>query len=228
MAPRLSRQAQQTIETVVVGVLAVIAAGLIIWLTLHSGAYDERMAGSQGVTQPKGEKKDELKAGAKDGKEKRTGPKSFDEAWAAAVDLAVRLETEEPTKTAAAAKLLGPDDLARVRPYLTAEPEALGAETGDTTPAAILVSRGMGEYARAQSSRVARADAKFKKVMRAFWSPGAPPAEITGAMRLWLTILPAHRAGLIAAVEENGPRETLRPAVRDAALLLGGEEWLSK
>ncbi len=148
---------------------------------------------------------------------------SFADAWAEARELARGPDEEEPALTDRAKKLLTPAELQQ------AEIAMFNFGFGFTEDAAPrLVRMGLGAWVARQSRSRAVVDDRFKSLMGRLWEPATGGKGLLEAMNVWARFGQRTQLDVIAAVAEGPDVVKLRPATRDAVLLLGGAAWLAR
>jgi predicted Zn finger-like uncharacterized protein len=200
----------------------------VVYLANRKPAQDQpRPDPAAGRSQSSGE--DSPRTAGKDGKAEPAAPPDpalIDSTFVEAMRNVRRAEDEEPVKTAQALQALKADDRERAEAMMKEVAESPSAALPEYGPA--LIKMGLTQWVQLTSSKVAREDAEFRNVAKAFVGAGITSTELVMMMGKWCLVPESDRRTLVTAVQENWPPGRLPREVRNAVLMLGGERWLQR
>ena len=152
---------------------------------------------------------------------------TFAEAWDEAKELGAALDKEEPALTARALKLLTNDERDVVERFDMPHYALFGG--GGATDAAGRISKaGLGAWLAKKNRPQAFLSDDFKTVLTVLWDERAGARGVLAAANVWWGIELFTRRDVIRVVGLTPFDAKRDPRVRDAILLLGGEEWLAR
>jgi len=150
-------------------------------------------------------------------------PPTFDSDFEKAEEILAAYEAKEPAVTQRALKLLNDSDRANMKILM------LRAASDSNFLADFvleLIPRGLGEWARVNSARLARGDSQFIEFAKKLWHPKMGGSGLAEMARRWFIVSPSYKQDAIKRVMSNAPTGTLYPETKKVILDLGGEDWL--